>query len=390
MSFLLTSTRTIKLFFVHSNSRDDQKLRVKLEPHLSSLEPLRVSINWHKSQRLAGRDWKQESYQHLNTSEVIVLLVSPDFLAEDDCKKITRRAMERHNAEKACVIPVKLRLIDNWQATPFGHLQCLPDNGEPITSKYWPRQDDAFVNIVGNIRQEVEKIQEGQQQLELIRDQQKSEIFASIKRFISNHSLNQIIQGINVPTFPVGIAGIGASVIGVAVLLGLCNFLPEMQVNNLLTQGQDKLDRQDYQGASEDYTEAIKIAPKNINSYIQRGHARHFLKDYQAAIKDYTQALEITPKNVTAYVKRGDAQYCIKKYHAAIDDYTIAIGLSPDSADAYKARGFVYLKLKNRQEAIKDYQKAAILYKKQGAKNDLKKMLDRLQKLQQSKPRFSN
>ncbi len=67
MSFLLTSTRTIKLFFVHSNSRDDQKLRVKLELHLSSLEPLRVSINWHKSQRLAGRDWKQESYQHLNT-----------------------------------------------------------------------------------------------------------------------------------------------------------------------------------------------------------------------------------------------------------------------------------------------------------------------------------
>ncbi len=298
--------------------------------------------------------------------------------------------MEQHNAGKACVIPVKLRPIDNWQARPFGHLQCLPDNGEPITSKYWPRQDDAFVNIVGNIRQEVEKIQEEQQQLKLIQDQQKSEIFASIKHFISNHSLNQIIQGINVPTFPIGIAGIGASVIGVAVLLGLCNLLPEMQINNLLTQGQDKLDRRDYQGASEDYTEAIKIAPKNINSYIQRGHARHFLKDYHAAIKDYTQAIQIAPENVTAYVKRGDAQYYIKKYQAAIDDYTIAIRLSPDSADAYKARGFVYLKLKNRQEAIKDYQKAAILYKKQGAKNDLKKMLDRLQKLQQSKPRFSN
>ncbi|MEH2121137.1 tetratricopeptide repeat protein [Nostoc sp.] len=369
MSFLLTSTRTIKLFFVHSNSRDDQKLRVKLEPHLSGLEPLRVSINWHKSQRLAGRDWKQESYQHLNTSEVIVLLVSPDFLAEDDCKKITRRAMERHNAEKACVIPVKLRLIDNWQATPFGHLQCLPDNGEPITSKYWPRQDDAFVNIVGNIRQEVEKIQEGQQQLQLIREQQKSEIFTSINRFISNHSLNQIIRGINIPIFSVGIA---ASIIGIAVLLVFCNSSPQMQVNNLLIQGQDKLDRRDYQGAFEDYTEAIKIAPKNINAYIKRGHARHFLKDYQAAIKDYTQAIKIAPKNVNAYIKRGDTQYSIKKYQAAIDDYTTAIRLSPDLANVYENRGFVYDKnLLNKEQAIKDYQKAATLYKRQGAKDKL-------------------
>ena len=388
MSFLLTSTRTIKLFFVHSNSRDDQKLRVKLEPHLSSLEPLRVSINWHKSQRLAGRDWKQESYQHLNTSEVIVLLVSPDFLAEDDCKKITRRAMERHNAEKACVIPVKLRLIDNWQATPFGHLQCLPDNGEPITSKYWPRQDDAFVNIVGNIRQEVEKIQEGQQQLQLIRKQQKSEIFTSINRFISNHSLNQIIRGINIPIFSVGIA---ASIIGIAVLLVFCNSSPQMQVNNLLIQGQDKLDRRDYQGASENYTEAIKIAPKNINAYIKRGHARHFFNDYQAAIKDYTQAIKIAPKNINAYIKRGDAQYSIKKYQAAIDDYTTAIRLSPDLANVYENRGFVYEKnLLNKEQAIKDYQKAATLYKRQGAKDKLKEMRFRLKRLQQKKSRFSN
>ncbi|MEH2285271.1 MAG: tetratricopeptide repeat protein [Nostoc sp.] len=388
MSFLLTSTRTIKLFFAHSSSRDDEKLRRNLEPHLSSLQPLRVSINWQKNQTLAGRDWKQESYQHLNICQVIVLLVSPDFLAADDCKNITRQAMERHSAGKACVIPVKLRRIDNWQATPFGHLQCLPYNGEPITSRFWPRQDDAFVDIVGKIREEVEKIQEDQRQLQLIQEQQKSEIFASINRFISNHSLNRIIRGRNVPIFSVGIA---ASVIGIAVLLGFANSSPEMQVNNLLSQGQDKLDRRDYQGASQDYTEAIKIAPKNIKAYIKRGHARHFLKDYQAAIKDYTQAIQIAPKNVDAYIKRGDAQYFIKKYQAAIDDYTKAIRLSPDSVDAYKNRGFVYEKnLQNKQEAIKDYKKVATIYKKQGATDKYKKTISKIQKLQQRKPQSSN
>ncbi|MEH2421534.1 MAG: tetratricopeptide repeat protein [Nostoc sp.] len=388
MSLLLTSTRTIKLFFAHSNSPYDERLRKNLESHLSSLQPLKVSINWQKNQKLARRDWKQESYQHLNTPQMIILLVSPDFLAADDCRNITRRAMEQHNAGKATVIPVKLRPIDNWQATPFGHLQCLPYNGEPITSRFWPRQDDAFVDIVGNIREEVEKIQEDQRQLQLIQDQQKAEIFASIKRFISKYSLNRIIRGRNVPIFLVGIA---ASVIGIAVLLGFCNSSPEMQVNNLLSQGQDKLDRRDYQGASEDYTQAIQIDPKNINAYIKRGHARHFLKDYQAAIKDYTQAIKIVPTNVTAYIKRGDAQYSLKKYQAAIDDYTEAIRLSPDSVDAYKNRGFVYEKnLQNKQEAIKDYKKLATIYKKQGATDKYKKTIYKIQKLQQRKPQSSN
>ncbi|MBW4672689.1 MAG: tetratricopeptide repeat protein [Desmonostoc geniculatum HA4340-LM1] len=354
MSFLLTSTKTIKLFFAHSNSPKDKKLRRDLEQHLSSLEPLGVRINWQKNQMLPGRDWKQESYQHLNTSEVIVLLVSPDFMTENDCRKITRWAMERHNAGKACVIPVKLRPIDNWQATPFGHLQCLPDNGEPIASRFWPNQDHAFVNIVEKIREEVEKIQEEQRQLQLIRDQQKSEIFASINRFISNHFLNRIILGINLRIISVGIA---ASIIGVAVFLRFCSYSPEIQINNLLTQGQDKLDRRDYQGASEDYTQVIQIAPKNAVAYIQRGHA----------------------------------QYYIQKYQAAIDDYNTAIRLSPDSADTYEALGFVYDKnLRNQQQAIKNYQKAATLYEKQGVKDRVKRMRSRLKRLQQNPPRFAN
>ncbi|MFN6498795.1 MAG: tetratricopeptide repeat protein [Nostoc sp. DedQUE01] len=352
MSFLLTSTKTIKLFFVHSNSPKDKKLWRDLEPHLSSLKLLGVGINWHTSQTLAGRDWKQESYQHLNTCEVIVLLVSPDFLAADDCKNMTRRAMERYNAGKASVIPVKLRPIDNWQATPFGHLQYLPDNGKPITSRFWPRQDHAFVNIVEKIREEVEKIQEEQRELQLIREQQKSEIFASINRLIYNHILNRIIPGINVRILSVGIA---ASIIGVAVLLRFCNSSPEIQINNLLTQGEDKLDRRDYQGASEDYTQVIQIAPKNTNAYIKRGDARYALKDYQAAIKDYTQAIQIVPKNIDAYIKRGNTHNSLKKYQAAIKDYTQAIQIGPKNIDAYIKRGNTHYSLKKYQAAVKDY-----------------------------------
>jgi tetratricopeptide (TPR) repeat protein len=138
-------------------------------------------------------------------------------------------------------------------------------------------------------------------------------------------------------------------------------------------------------------TQSIQISPKNANVYIKRGHVRYFLKDYQAAIKDYTQAIQIAPKNVKAYIKRGDAQYPLKKYQAAIDDYTKAIRLSPDSADAYTTRGLVYENnLQNKQEAIKNYQKAATLYKQQGATDKYKKIIYKIQKLQQRKPQSSN
>ncbi|RAM51587.1 MAG: hypothetical protein C6Y22_11055 [Hapalosiphonaceae cyanobacterium JJU2] len=86
MLFFPISTRAIKLFVVHSNSRRDEKLRKDLQIHLEgSLQPPRVSINWFKSQTVAGRDWKHESYRHLNAAQVIVLLISPDFLVKDYC-----------------------------------------------------------------------------------------------------------------------------------------------------------------------------------------------------------------------------------------------------------------------------------------------------------------
>ncbi|WP_375503204.1 tetratricopeptide repeat protein [uncultured Nostoc sp.] len=163
-------------------------------------------------------------------------------------------------------------------------------------------------------------------------------------------------------------------IVVVAALLGFCKYSPETQLTNLENQGQNKL----------------KIAAKNID-YIKRGNDHYSQKNYQAAIKDYTQAIEIAPKNVNAYIQRGYAQYYIQKYQAAIDDYTTVIRLYPNLGNAYNNRGFVYDKnLRNKQQAIKDYQKAATLYKKQGAKDKHKEMLSRLKRLQQKKPRFSN
>jgi tetratricopeptide (TPR) repeat protein len=84
------------------------------------------------------------------------MLVSADFIASDYCYDVEmQRAMARHEAKEARVIPVILRPAD-WQDAPFGKLQALPTGGTPITT--WPDQDTAFVNVVHGIRTVVQEL----------------------------------------------------------------------------------------------------------------------------------------------------------------------------------------------------------------------------------------
>jgi hypothetical protein len=64
--------------------------------------------------------------EHFDAAQVILLLVSPDFIASDYCyERETLRAIERHKAGQARVIPVILRPFD-WHDLPFGKLQAAP------------------------------------------------------------------------------------------------------------------------------------------------------------------------------------------------------------------------------------------------------------------------
>lgn len=68
-----------------------------------------------------------------------------------------QRAMERHNAGTARVIPIILKPVD-WKDTPFSKLQVLPQDGKPINT--WDNQDEAFLNVVQGIRRAVESLNE--------------------------------------------------------------------------------------------------------------------------------------------------------------------------------------------------------------------------------------
>jgi outer membrane protein assembly factor BamB len=65
------------------------------------------------------------------------------------------RAIDRHRAGEARVVPVLLRPAD-WTNAPFSVLQVLPLNAQPVT--LWPDHDAAFEDVAQGVRRVVSEV----------------------------------------------------------------------------------------------------------------------------------------------------------------------------------------------------------------------------------------
>lgn len=147
----------IQVFFSYSHK--DEAMRDELETHLAILKRQGLIEAWHDRRITAGSDLDQSVSQYLEQSDVILLLVSPDFLASDYCYEIeVARALERHRAGEAVVIPVILEPCD-WKNSPIGKLLATPRDGKPV-AKY-PNRNDAYLEITNEIRRASEQLGKG-------------------------------------------------------------------------------------------------------------------------------------------------------------------------------------------------------------------------------------
>jgi archaellum component FlaC len=141
-----------------SYAHEDLKHYKRLDKSLATLKQTKLLTCWYDGKILAGQEWDKLIQDQLDKCQIILLLVSPDFLASDYCQKIEiTRAIERHEMNEARVIPIILRPC-LWTNTPFAKLQALPSQGKPVTK--WETQDDAFLNIVQGIQQSVGELKE--------------------------------------------------------------------------------------------------------------------------------------------------------------------------------------------------------------------------------------
>jgi hypothetical protein len=130
-------------------------MRQALETHLALLGRAGVIASWHDRRIIAGEEWRGQIDKRLDEADIILLLVSADFLASDYCYAVEmQRALARHEAGYACVIPVVIRSVD-WAGAPFGALQALPKDAKPVSS--WVDPDEAWTDIARGIRRAAEE-----------------------------------------------------------------------------------------------------------------------------------------------------------------------------------------------------------------------------------------
>lgn len=140
-------TPPLKLFVSYSHKNKDGLDQLK--KHLAPLCRMGLVEVWTDAEIHAGQDWNEEIEQHLKDSDVIIFLLSADWVDSDPCYGEWKIALEQERSHRAVIVPVLWDAV-HWKATPLARYQVLPFNGLPLKDHASPSQ--AFAEVVEELR----------------------------------------------------------------------------------------------------------------------------------------------------------------------------------------------------------------------------------------------
>ncbi len=249
-------------------------MREKLEKQLRALKRQGIIDVWHDREISAGTEWEREIDKHLNSAQIILLMVSPDFMDSDYCYSIEmKRAMERHERGEARVIPVILRPV-YWQGAPFGKLQALPTDAKPIMSRYWHNLDEAFYDVAKGISKAIEKLEPS------------PEASSEIKQFQEIVPFEATFQTHMQAAAPGQV---------------------QKTIDQWLDEGDNFRNLKQYSEALAAYEQAIRLDPNDAYAYFNKGYTLIELKRFREALAAYEQAIHLDPNLAVVYQNKGNA-----------------------------------------------------------------------------------
>lgn len=330
---------SIKVFYCYA--REDKALRTMLEKHLANLQRQMLITSWSDRDINAGKEWAKEIGTNLNTADIILLLISPDFMHSEYCYSVEmKRALEREKNGTVRVVPVILRHIE-YEGAPFSHLQALPSGAIPVTDRKWNNRDAAFLDVAQGIRKIVNELLSKQRLDEgdiYYYRQQYEDALTAFERAI-NYDPNNVLA-----------------------------YIGQGQALNQLASQEDIFGADKYKKAAIAFTRAISLNHTNVSAYIGKGKAllgiaactSHFGpndKDKEEMLAAFAQAIRLEPNNEEAYIARGDAFMFFNRSEEAIPAYEKALDVTFPNPYVYKRMAEALFHLGRYQEALSAYER---------------------------------
>ncbi len=111
-----------------SYSHEDVKHKERLLKHLMPLVRLNKATLWHDGTIDAGGEWEQEIFDNLAKAQIVLCLISADFIASDFCyTQELKQALAAHHNGTQTVIPIRIKEA-LWDNLDIAKLQGLPAN----------------------------------------------------------------------------------------------------------------------------------------------------------------------------------------------------------------------------------------------------------------------
>lgn len=150
------TSQPLKAFLSYAHA--DKALAKELLKHLEPLSRIGLVQRWHDGDISVGKDWEKEIWSQLRAADIILLLITIDFINSEYCyEKELATAVERHKAKRAVIIPVIGRSC-LWQNLPFSQIQAAL-NGRAILSQ--PNRDDALTQVAMEVKAAAEEMHDG-------------------------------------------------------------------------------------------------------------------------------------------------------------------------------------------------------------------------------------
>jgi len=341
------------VFVFYSYAKEDAVWRDELEKHLSIMQRNNQIAGWDKRDIQAGVDWREEVDEHLNAAQIILLLISPDFLASEYCYCVEMaRAIERHTNGEARVIPILLRPVEIKDAS-FSYLKRLPSNDIPVTS--WANKDEAFLDIAKGIRTVVERFLARPKDYWLALGQN----YNTARQY--KLALSAFEHALHLdPRYASAYRGKGDA------LYNLKNYDEALEAYNIALRfdptharihcnvGDILRRRGQYEDALAAYKQALHLDPKNAESYQGKGSILYSMGRYKEALAAYRKAIKFNPEFAASFHNYGRTLYRLGEYEDSLTALNQALALQPDFKQAYLSRADVFEQFGRIAEAQTD------------------------------------